>query len=342
MKLPLRQLQRQLREGLAPVYLVAADEPLLVGEGTDMIREAARAAGFDERELHVVDRGFRWDALEAGADTLSLFASKRIVELRMQAPRPGEAGARVIRSLAEAGDADRVLIISITARLDASAAKSVWVRSIEKHGVRVEIWPVTRAELPQWIRDRARRLDLELTPAAAELIADRVEGNLLAADQELSKLSLSAAGSRIDEQTALEAVASSARFDVFRLTDAVLAGDAARALRVLAGLRLEGVHPTLVLWALVRELSLLAKLKFASLSGQRLESIMARNGVWQRRQPLVRQALGRFGWSALCDLLQQSASVDRRLKGLAYGPHWEALTDLVLAALSPAPPRRTA
>jgi DNA polymerase-3 subunit delta len=327
---------------MAPVYLVAADEPLRVGESTDMIREAARAAGFEERELHVVERGFRWDALEAAADTLSLFASKRIVELRMQTPRPGDAGARVIRALAESGDQDRVLIISINARLDGSAAKSVWVKCIEKHGVLVDIWPVTRAELPQWIRERARRHELELTSAASELIADRVEGNLLAADQELAKLSLTAAGRRIDEQAALEAVASSARFDVFRLTDAVLAGDAARALRVLAGLRLEGVHPTLVLWALVRELSLLAKLKFASRSGQQLESIMRRNGVWQRRQPLVKQALGRFAWAELAELLRLAATTDRRLKGQGYGPHWEALTDLVLAAVSPARPRRTA
>lgn len=335
MKLPLRQLSRHLSQGLAPIYLAAADEPLLVAEATDAVRAAARSAGFDERELHFVERGFRWDALESSADSLSLFASRRIVELRMASPRPGEAGARAIRALAERNDSDCLVIIAIAARLDASAARSVWVKTIEKHGVVVDIWPVDRAELPRWIGERSARLGLRLTEDAVSLLADRVEGNLLAADQELNKLALTAPSATIDESAVLEAVAESARFDVFKLSDAILAGDLARAVTVLAALRAEGVQPPLIAWAVGRELSLLARLAHAVRSGERIEQAMGRQHVWRRREPLVRRAVARYDWDDLAALLRLAARADRAIKGLERTPPWEALTELVLATADP-------
>ena len=331
MKIPLRQLSRQLERALAPAYLIAGDEPFLVEQGLAQIREAARATGFAERELHVVDRSFRWSELQASAGNLSLFAARRILEVRMASSRPGESGGAALCELAEHTDPDRLLLVAVGAKLDAAAARSAWVKAFEERGVLIEVWPVERGELPEWISGRARQLGVELSADAAELLADRVEGNLLAADQEIRKLALTLPGRPVGEAEILEAVTSSARFDVFRLTDAVLEGDAARALRVLGGLRAEGVEPTLVSWALSREITLLARLAYAQAHGENVDNALARLGVWRRRQPAIKQALRRYGVPRTTQYLRQAAEVDSVIKGAALGRPWEALTALVLA-----------
>lgn len=334
MKLPLGQLTSHLERGLGHCYLIAADEPLLVGEAADEIRRAAIARGFVERQLHFVERSFRWDGVLAGADSLSLFADRRIVEIRMSSPRPGDAGAKAIRELAEAGDPDRLIIISIQAKLDQNAQKSVWVRTVEKHGIVVDIRPVTRENLPAFIDRRARRRGLRIDREAAALLADRVEGNLLAADQELAKFELIAVDQHVDAEAVLAAVASSARFDVFRLADAVVAGDLERALRVLEALRAEGVAPPLVAWALAREVLQLADLKAAAAS-EGVDRAMARLRIWQSRQPALKRALARYSDADLARLVVLAARVDRAVKGVERIPVWGAITDLVLELNAP-------
>lgn len=333
MKLSGSQLARHLQRELAPVYLVAGEEPLLLGQALTRIREAARARGFEERDLHVVERGFPWSDLTAAADNLSLFAARRIVEIRLASPRPGDAGGRAIRDLVEQADPDRLLLIAVNAKLDAAASRSAWLASIEKHGVRVDVWPLDRVELPRWISARAAELGLRIEAAAAELLADRVEGNLLAADQELIKLSLGSPGRVVDEDAVLAAVANSARFDVFRLSDAIIDGDARRALRILSSLRVEGVQPALVAWAVSREIGLLARLKYAVQHGESADRAMSRHRVWRRRQAAVGRALDRYAWSELTGLMAHSARVDSTIKGVGLGRPWEALTSLVIATL---------
>lgn len=313
-------------------YLVAGAEPLLVANALDRLRAAARARGFEERVLHVVDRGFRWAELEADADNLSLFAARRILELRLASPRPGDAGARAMRALIERPDPDRLVLVAIDAKLDAAATRSAWVKSFEKHGARIEVWPVDRGAMPRWISSRARELELDMSDDAAALLADRVEGNLLAAEQELVKLGLTVQGP-IGEDEVLASVAMSARFDVFRLTDAVLAGEASRALRVLDGLRAEGTQPVLVSWALSREIALLAKLEFAVAAGESVDRACAQNGVWRNRQAGIKRALGRLSRGRLEGLLARAADVDRTVKGAEHGQPWDALTALVIAAV---------
>ncbi len=333
MKLPFRQLTRHLQQELAGFYLIAGEEPLLIAQALAQIREAARRRGFDDRELHIVERGFRWAEVEADMDNLSLFSSRRMVELRLPSPRPGDAGARVIRSLAERRDPDRLILLAVNAKLDAAASRSAWLRCIEKNGIRIDIWPVEREELPRWIANRASGLGLQLSIQAADLLADRVEGNLLAADQELEKLALTSENRSIDETVISDVVANSARFDVFRLTDAVIAGDSSRAFRVLGGLRAEGVQPVLVCWALSRELGLLTKLQFSSVRGESIDNALSRHGVWRRRQAGVKQALKRFDWSYSKQLLAKAAEADKTIKGVTPGDSWQALTALVIAAM---------
>lgn len=334
MKIDARQLAAHLSRGLAPIYLVSGDEPLLSAEATDRIRAEAGRQGFAERELFVVERGFKWTELEGGADNLSLFSTRRLLELRLLSPRPGDAGSKVLQSLARRRDPDRLIIV-VTGKLDSSAARSSWVKVIQAEGVLVQVWPVDRTELPVWIRRRAAAQGLELAQAAAELLADRVEGNLLAADQEITKLAILSESTRIDEQDVLDAVANNARFDVFRLVDTLLTGDARRAFNVLAALRAEGAEPPLVCWALSRELCLLARLAGIASRGERVENTFAKLGVWQRRQALVRRALGRYSVDDLAELLRHAAVVDRIVKGAVPGNAWQAITQLVILILDP-------
>lgn len=334
MKIPLRQLDGALKGRLPAAWFVSGAEPLLVDEALEKIRAAARAAGFDTRELHVVDRSFRWAELEASADNLSLFAARRLVELRLHTPRLGDEGGATVRGLVERPDPDRLLLIGLAERLDASAARTAWVKAIEEHGVWVEVWPVGREELPRWIGERARTYGVRLTADAADALAERVEGNLLAADQELKKLSLAGLGGReLDEAAVLEAVAISARYDVFGLADAVTAGDARRAFQVLDGLRLEGVEPVLLSWALCREIGLLARLQYAAEHGGAVDSLLARERVPRRRHPALKGALRRFGWAELKRLLARAADLDAAVKGGSETPPWEALTGFVLESM---------
>ncbi len=336
MKIPLRQLERHLRDRLAPAYLLAGDEPLLVDEALAAVRAAAAANGFESRELHTADRGYRWAELVSDADNLSLFASRKVVEIRLQSPRPGDEGSRTIAELAAKRDPDRVLIVVVGEKLDSAATRAAWVKSLDEHGVLVEIWPIDRPELPRWVAERARREGLKLTSAAAQALAERVEGNLLAADQEIKRLRLLAGGSEVDEAQVLASVADNARFDVFRLSDAVLAGDGERAFRVLAGLQAEGVAAPLVSWALSREILLLARISAAIAHGENVDDVLQNLRVWRRRQPLVKQGVARFRRHDFKALIAHAAQVDGMVKGAEGARPWEALTGLLLALLRPA------
>lgn len=335
MKVPLLQLERHLSRDLATSYLVAGEEPLLVDEALEQIRAAARRKGFEDRELHTTERYFDWTALETSTDNLSLFASRSILELRLPSAKPGEDGSSTIAALAERRDPDRLLLVAVPEKLG-NSSRSAWVKSIDEHGVLVEIWPIERKDLPAWVTRRAAAAKLKLTAAAAQALAERVEGNLLAADQEIQRLALTAPNREsreIDEAEVIESVANNSRFDVFGLTDAVLAGDAVRAFKILAGLRAEGVHPVQISWALCRELTLLAKLDYAVRHGANIDGALMRNGVWQRRQPLVKQGLKRMQSKNFRELLTQAAQVDAALKGGETVEPWATLSGFLLAML---------
>ena len=323
-------------DGLAKAYLVAGDETLLIDEALEKIRGAAKGAGFTTRELHTADHSFRWADLAAGADNFSLFATRKIVEIRLATPKPGEEGGRTIEALCERDDPDTLLIVAISEKLDSAASRSSWVKALQQHGTHVEIWPIDRGELPAWIQQRARSAKLKLTAAAAQSLAERVEGNLLAADQEIKRLALSAEGRDVDEGEVLEFVANNSRFDVFGLADAVLAGETGRVFKILHGLRAEGVHPVQISWVLNRDISLLARLEYAVRHGDNLDGALLKSGVWQRRQPLVKSALRRFKASRLRALIIEAARVDAALKGVFPAEPWTTLTDLLISLLRPA------
>jgi len=315
------QLVAALARGMAPVYLVSGDEPLLVGEAADAIRVAARAAGYADRQVFFIDRSFAWDGLLNSTQSLSLFAERRLFELRMPTGKP-DKGAAQLAQLAESPPPD-VITLVLTDKLDKKSSDAAWVRAVEKHGVWVPVWPVESAALPGWLRARAKALQVEIEPAAAQLIIDRVEGNLLAAKQELEKLSLLADGAAIDRELVLRSVGDSARYDVFQLAEAAAAGDAPRAMHVLLGLKSEGVEPTLILWALLREL----RGMWQARERDRLRS-NARGSGWNLAAQPSAKALARLRKLALAPLVLQAAQADRIVKGMAAGDAWSAITGL--------------
>lgn len=339
MILPADKLEAELARALAPVYVVSGDDPLLCNEAADRIRAAARAGGFSERSVFTVERGFDWQELAAAGASMSLFAERRLLELRMASAKPGTAGAKALSAYAASPPDDNLLLI-LAPRLDKSSLRTAWVRALDGAGVVVQVWPLDRRQLPRWIASRMRAEGLRPGPGAAELIADRVEGNLLAADQEIRKLALLLGEGNVSEEQVARAVTDSARFDVFGLVDAADAGDLGRSHRILAGLRGEGVEPVLVLWALARELRALAGVSWQLGQGGIEGDAMRSAGIWPRRQPLARRVLARHPLPDLHRLLRRTADVDRVIKGSAPGRPWQALADLVTAIAGSSRQRR--
>ena len=328
MKISGDNLAASLARQLQTIYLVSGDEPLLVNEAADAIRATARKQGFEERELHVVERGFDWQGLIANSRSMSLFAQRKIVEIRMANAAPGEQGADAIVELAGEPSPDTLVLI-ITAKLDGRTQNSRWVSAVEKNGVLVQVWPIDLPRLPAWIRERLGRHKLQADPAAASLLAERVEGNLLAAHQEIEKLALLLPPGPISAETVLDAVADSARFDVLQLGEAAMRGQTARALRILEGLRGEDVEPTLVLWAVNKDLQWIARARGLMRRGQSAESAMNALYVWRPRQNAMGQALSRMNGHTLRNLLLDAERVDRTIKGVEKGDPWLALERLV-------------
>jgi DNA polymerase-3 subunit delta len=315
------QLKRSLQRGVAGAYLVSGDEPLLVGESADAIRAAARAAGFADRTVFFIDRSFDWGEFKQATQSLSLFAERRLFELRMPGGKP-DKGAASLTHFVTRRDPD-VMCLVITEKLDGKAHETPWIRAIEEHGVWVAIPTVETAALPGWLRARAAALQIDLDPEAALLIAARVEGNLLAARQELEKLTLLANGGRISADLVVRSVADSARYDVFQLGTAAAAGEAERALRILLGLKSEGVEPTLILWALIRELRGLWQARERS----RMKS-NTRGSGWNLAATPAAPALKRLRTLPLDRLLREAHHADRVVKGLAGGDAWTAILGL--------------
>jgi DNA polymerase III subunit delta len=316
-------LTDHLQRGLRRAYLVSGDEPLLVAEACDAIRTAARLQGFSERQLAFIDKGYDFSELRTAAQTLSLFADKRLIELRMPTGKPGD-GAELVEGLFANPPTDLLLLV-VTDKLDQKTESAGWVRAASEKGVWISIWPVKAEDLPAWLHDRAKRLGIELDAGAAEIIAERAEGNLLAAHQELEKLMLLAKSGKISIDVVMQSVGDSARYDVKDLAAAASAGEAERALRILLGLKAEGVEPTLVLWAVTRELRGLYQAR------ERVRLRSSGRSAWNLASTPSEQALARAARLPLPGLLAEAGRVDRFIKSNPAHESWTALTHLTAA-----------
>ncbi len=337
MKIRPDQLEAQLKRQLMPVYIISGDEPLQVSECADMIRSYARNQGYSERTIYHIDNSFDWRELLETANSLSLFSDKKIIELRMPNGKPGETGRKVLMEYIKAPSPDNLLLI-ITDRLDGQIQKSKWFKAVDQAGIFIPSWPVEPDKLPGWIARRLRASGFEATPEALVLLAERVEGNLLAASQEIEKLKLLSNNNRIDEITVRDAVSDSARYDVFHLADAALDGNVKNCVRILNTLRGEGIEAPVVLWALAREIRLLSYLSRQISKGLNQETAFTQSAktigfspyLLKRRKHLINKAIARHSEKDFRSMLIMAGEIDREVKGLGTNNPWNSLLSLTL------------
>jgi DNA polymerase-3 subunit delta len=324
------QLLGQLARTLAPLYLIFGDEPLLLAEASDAVRTRARELGYGERLVFHADTGLGWHALRVETHSPSLFSAKRLIELRLAAGKVDEAGAQFLTGYAAAPPVDCVLMVT-AAKLDANAQKTAWFKAVSAVGTIVQAAALPAAQMPQWIRGRLTAKGLRPTSEAIALLTERLEGNLLAAAQEIEKLAILLPDGEVTVDAVLSTVTDSARFSIYELVDAALAGEPKRVVRIAEALQAEGTEAPLVLWALVRELRGLASMAHRVAAGKPMAAVLADHAVWERRKPLVSRALRAGTPRHLEGLLQQAARCDRIIKGMERGSPWQEIVALALA-----------
>ncbi len=330
MRLGFDQLSGHLSRGLKPIYVICGDEPLQMGEATDQIRRQARQDGFLAREVLEVDQHFDWERLRESANSLSLFSEQRVIDLRIPSGKPGSAGGKALTEYAERPAEDTLLLVTLP-KLERGQINSRWLRSLDSVGAFVQIWPINPQHLPNWVKRRMECAGLSPEPGVVAMLVERIEGNLLAARQEIEKMLLLFGPGKITQEQLSNSVADSARFDVFALVDSALEGRAARCLRILNGVRAEGTPAPVVLWALARELRLLAGLA-GELTRDRPAShvVAASRVVWDKRKPLVTKGLQRLDAGEWRRLLRRCPGIDRAIKGQSRADPWLLIEALVL------------
>ena len=328
MQLPLAQLAAQLQKGVRSLYLVHGDEPLLIQEAADAIRAAARAQGYTERSVHTVSGAhFDWSAVLAAGGSLSLFADKQMVEVRVPSGKPGKDGSAALQQLAASAQGnDSTLTLLLMPQLDAATRKGAWFGALENAGVSIPVEPIARQALPTWIAQRLQQQGQHVVAGeegqnTLQFFADRVEGNLLAAHQEIQKLGLLYPQGELTLSQVAAAVVNVARYNVFKLSEAVLSGQVARVQRMLDGLQAEGEAAVLVHYTLAEDIRALKRVKDAMVSGKPMPMALREQRVWGPRERLFERVLPRMTEVRLNGLLQAAHQVDGIVKGLKV-PDW--------------------
>lgn len=341
MQVAAAQLPAHLQRGLKSLYTIHGDEALLQQEAADAIRAAARAEGHTERSVHTVAGAhFDWSAVFAAGGSMSLFAEKQIIEIRIPSGKPGRDGSEALQQIAEqAAASSDTLTLVLLPRLDAQTKKGAWFGALDSYGVTVPVEPVERRALPQWIAQRLaqqgqRVAEGEEGERSLQFFADRVEGNLLAAHQEIQKLALLHPPGVLSLEQIEAAVLNVARYDVFKLSEAVLAGQAARAQRMLAGLQAEGEATVLVHWTLGEDIRAMKRVKDAIEAGRPLPMALREQRVWGVKEKLFQRVLPRLSAAKLNELLYAAHQVDGIVKGLKFAEWpadgWQALHKLAM------------
>ncbi len=329
MQLRHTELGAHLSKKLAPLYVVHGDEPLTAIEAADAIRAAARQAGCEEREVFIVEQHFRWDGFVAANANLGLFSTRKLIDLRIPSGKPGVEGATALERHALHLNADNVTLVSLP-RLDRATQSSAWFAALAEHGVTIAVAPIDRAALPGWIAERLSRNDQRVAPDTLAFLAERCEGNLLAARQEIDKLALLLPPGLLAHADVERAVANVARYDIHELSEAWLNGDAARTLRILDRLRSGGEPITLLVWQLGEDLHALAGVHESIGRGQALAIAIRNVRVWGKRQSALERATRRTEGADVEPLLRALAKLDALAKGLGRGDAWDAVVAIAL------------
>ena len=321
------QLDSHLNQGLQSLYVLVGDEPLAQRESLDAIRAAARSQGFDERTSLIVERYFNWQQIQSYGQSISLFASRRLLEINVPSGKPGVDGGKALQALASKAIPDTTVVI-ILPTLEREAKSSAWFTALENQAVTITLSEVDAANLPKWIANRLAQQSQHTSPETLEFLAHQIEGNLLAANQEVQKLGLLYPKGGLSDETVREAVLNVSRYDAFQLGDAVLAGDATRTVRVLQGLQDEGENAVAVMNPLMWTLRPLVRIKQAEMRGENLMNAMTSARIYGDKQVLVKRALARLSIRQLEAALQKLADIDKTAKGVMQGDAWLEISRL--------------
>jgi len=316
------QLPAHLERELKPVYTVYGDEPLLVIEAADTIRAAGRRQGFAEREVLTAIAGFNWNELHHATGNMSLFGGRKLIDLRIPTGKPGREGAAALQEYCACPSPDALMLVTLPG-LDWAEEKAAWLKALTEAGVTAKLIPPSLAELPAWIAGRLRRQQQSADNDGLRFMAERVEGNLLAAHQEILKLGLLYPQGKLSLDQVRDAVLNVARYDLDSLRESLLSGDLPRFSRMLDGLRQEGEAPPLVLWAMTEEVRALAQVKTGLVERRPIDLLLKEARVWGARQPLFRKAVQRINADQATAALQLAARIDRQIKGIGAGDVWD-------------------
>jgi DNA polymerase-3 subunit delta len=345
MELRLNQLAANLERALAPIYVIHGDEPLQAIEAGEAIRAAARRAGFDEREMLVVDAGFKWDAFLAASMNMGLFGARKVIDLAIPSGKPGVEGAKALEACAARVGSDQILLVTLP-KQDRAAQGSAWFSALVDAGVAIAVYPLERDALPTWIAARLARQRQRAAPETLAFLTDRCEGNLLAAHQEIEKLGLLLPEGELSADAVERAMTDVARYDVFQLSEAWLLPDAARALRIIAALEAEGEGIQLLLWQLGEDIHALASVQEAIADGTPIAVAVRNARAWGKRQAAMERAARRVPPQLVGPLMAALARLDALAKGIGRGNVWDELRSAALTLAGspalpfPAPDRR--
>ncbi len=327
MRLAFEQLDGHLDKELRPLYVFTGDEPLSLREGVDALRLAAKKRGFDERLSYTAERNFNWQQLTASGQSISLFSSRRLLEVHIPSGKPGIEGGKALQAYCERLPEDTVTLITLP-KLDKAGQSSAWFSALERVATVVPLQNVDIDRLPAWIGRRLQAQGQQADPGTLDFLANQVEGNLLAAHQEIQKLGLLFPTGKLDPEAVREAVLNVSRFDVFQLGDALLDGDVARTARILQGLEAEGVQPLALLGVLAWLLRGVTRVKLAESRGENLANAMQQAKIWGDRQAQVRRMLARVSLRQLQAAMLKMAEIDKISKGIATGKPWLEISRL--------------
>ena len=330
MKIKPHQLRSTLANGLKAIYLVSGDELLLVQEASDILRSFAYEQGFQERAVFDIDGKFDWNQVHANLNTLSLFRTKKILELRLIRGKLSDQGSKTLVEVCKLLGDDNLLLL-VSPKLDRSEQSSIWLKTLTAHGVHIEVPNIKDEEMPAWLAQRLKERNIQLSRDKIQIISDRVEGNLLAAAQEIEKLELLALDNNADELAVSTIVTDSTRYNIFDLINKILLGDTCSTGRILRGLQAEGTQPLQLLWAILNELRKLIKASRLIAGGESTNSALIQAGVWKSNLTSMRLVLKRCSPAHLRMLLYQAAAIDRGVKGLRESNVWDELTTLIIS-----------
>jgi len=328
MRLKAEYLQQDIAKKMRLAYLVTGDEPLQQMECCDLIRQSARDLGYEEREVFVVERSFDWASFLQSANSLSLFASKKIIELRFNTAKPGDAGSKALIEYFDHATSDNVLIVTMP-KIDANTQRAKWFKQVESNGAIIQVWPIEIRNLPAWIGVRMKIKGLKPTSEACKQLAEKVEGNLLSAAQEIEKMAINAP-TTVSIEDVLDSAVDDTKYDVFKLVDSTINGEISRIVSIVQSMRKSGEDVLYLLWALTRELRAMVQMAEDKQQGMPLNQILKKHFVWDKRSSIVSQGLQRYSAPQWTRCLQRAMVVDQIIKGKESGDPWDAVLDLCL------------